>query len=264
MYVLCMKYALCMKCVFYTKLNEIRKALVIAIKNIFNLSNYILLFTIPFLVMACNRQPATSQDLPNAADNPTSVTTQTSQNNDGNETTGSESIESLDETTEAIQELKRAALTTYAEIVYASYADSARLAVELQVAIDEFVANPAAETHQAAKSAWLAAQEPYGQTEAYRFYGGPIDDEDGPEGLMNAWPLDEAYIDYVQGAESSGIINNVDAYPVIDIDLLITLNEAGSEKNISTGYHAIEFLLWGQDFSENGPGQRQYTDYVLP
>ncbi len=158
--------------------------------------------------------------------------------------------------------LKQAALTTYADIVFASYEDSYTLAVALQEAINAFVENPSEETHQAAQEAWLAAQEPYGQTEAYRFYGGPIDDEDGPEGLLNAWPLDENYVDYVEGNETAGIINNVEEYPEITPDLLVSLNEAGAEENISTGYHAIEFLLWGQDFYEDSAGQRPYTDYV--
>ena len=158
--------------------------------------------------------------------------------------------------------LKQEALTTYADIVYASYQDSLALAVELQAALEAFVADPSEATHQAAKDAWLAANEPYGQTEAYRFYGGPIDDADGPEGLLNAWPLDEAYVDYVEGDEDAGIINNVDEYPELTQDLLVSLNETGAEENISTGYHAIEFLLWGQDFYEDSNGQRSYTDYV--
>ena len=96
----------------------------------------------------------------------------------------------------------------------------------------------------------------------YRFYGGPIDDENGPEGLINAWPLDESYVDYVEGAPEAGIINNQADYPAIDADLLESLNEAGAEENISTGYHAIEFLLWGQDMNADGSGDRSYTDYT--
>ena len=75
------------------------------------------------------------------------------------------------------------------ELVYAGYQDSYDAAVVLRAALDAFVAAPDEATHQAAKAAWLAAREPYGQTEAFRFYGGPIDDADGPEGLINAWPL---------------------------------------------------------------------------
>ena len=48
----------------------------------------------------------------------------------------------------------------------------------------------------------------------------------------------------------------------IDGATLRGANEAGGETNIATGYHAIEFLLWGQDLSEDGPGNRPFTDYV--
>ncbi len=151
---------------------------------------------------------------------------------------------------------------TYAEIVYASYVDSLTTAQTLRAALDAFIANPSEATHQAAKLAWLAAQEPYGQTEVYRFYGGPIDGEDGPEALLNSWPLDEAFIDYVEGAPNAGIINHSEQYPEITQELLVELNQVDSEESVTTGYHAIEFLLWGQDFNDDGPGDRPYTDYI--
>jgi putative iron-regulated protein len=133
----------------------------------------------------------------------------------------------------------------------------------MDVAIDTFVANPTSDTLAAAKDAWLMARDDYGPTEAFRFYGGPIDDEeDGIEGLINAWPLDEAYIDYVEGAPNSGIVNMPDEYPTIDAELLVSLNEEGGEANISTGWHAIEFLLWGQDLSTGGSGERPVEDYT--
>jgi putative iron-regulated protein len=157
----------------------------------------------------------------------------------------------------------RAVIENYATIVHTSYGDSVRKAEELKTAIDAFVATPNATTLQAAKTAWLAAREPYGQTEVYRFYDGPIDNlTDGPEGRINAWPLDEVYIDYVDGNATGGIINNPTMFPTLTKGLLAAQNEQGGEKNISTGYHAIEFLLWGQDLSATGPGSRPHTDYV--
>ncbi|MEM8600234.1 MAG: imelysin family protein, partial [Bacteroidota bacterium] len=95
-------------------------------------------------------------------------------------------------------------LATYADIVFASYEDSFDAAVTLDAALDAFIANPTPATFAAAKQAWLDSNEPYGQTEAYRFANGPIDDEDGPEGLLNAWPLDEGYIDYVADPSNPG------------------------------------------------------------
>lgn len=155
-----------------------------------------------------------------------------------------------------------AALTTYAEIVAATYQDTYQSAITLKEAIQAFTTNPTEKGFETCKLAWKASRIPYGQSEAFRFYGGPIDDENGPEGLINGWPLDESYIDYVAGNPEAGIINNPASYPLITKELLISLNESGSETDISTGYHAIEFLLWGQDFNPNGPGQRKFTDYT--
>ena len=151
---------------------------------------------------------------------------------------------------------------TYSEIVYATYVDSHAAAKEMSKSINEFLDSPSEQSFITAKESWISARLPYLQTEVYRFYGGPIDDEDGPEGLLNAWPMDEAYVDYVKGAPDSGIINDDKAYPEITKDLLISLNEKDGEENISCGYHAIEFLLWGQDFQTNGPGERPHTDYT--
>jgi putative iron-regulated protein len=153
----------------------------------------------------------------------------------------------------------------YVSIVRASYADSLETAEALEAAIDTFVATPNQVNFDAAKDAWKASREPYGQTEAYRFYEGPIDDADGPEGAINAWPLDEGFIDYVTGAggETSGIINHTDEFPTLSEEVIAGENENGGEKNIATGYHAIEFLLWGQDLATDGPGARPYTDYVV-
>ncbi len=152
---------------------------------------------------------------------------------------------------------------TYANMAFAVYLDAYNTALDLQSAINTFVATPTQANFDAAKQAWLDAREPYGQSEIFRFVDGPIDNSaDGPEGLINAWPMDEAYVDYVNGAPNSGIINNPGTYPTIDATTLITANEFVGETNISLGYHAIEFLLWGQDESATSAGMRPYTDYV--
>ncbi|WP_299458079.1 imelysin family protein [uncultured Microscilla sp.] len=156
-------------------------------------------------------------------------------------------------------------LTTYANIAYQSYSDSYDKVAALKTSIDAFVANPDQTKFDAAKQAWKDAREPYGQTEVFRFYEGPIDNSaTGPEGAINAWPLDENFIDYVAGNATAGIINDVTQ--TIDAATLRSNNEKGGEKNISIGYHAIEFLLWGQDTNPGGDysnaGQRAFTDYT--
>ena len=152
---------------------------------------------------------------------------------------------------------------TYADMMAAGYGESVDAAHGVRDAVDCLVDAPSAATLQAARSAWLQARPSYLRTEVARFYDGPIDDPDtGVESYVNSWPLDEAYIDYVVGDVGAGIINHPDEYPDIDAAVLIDANEAEGETTISTGWHAIEFLLWGQDFSADGPGDRPYADYV--
>lgn len=148
----------------------------------------------------------------------------------------------------------------YAALVHANYEDSVTSAKTMQMAIEAFLAKPSEKAFLEARKQWLAAREYYGQTEAFRFYGGPIDGEDGPEGQINAWPLDEAYIDYVDGDETAGLINDTNV--PMTVEQLAEMNERGGEENISTGWHAIEFMLWGQDFNDNGTGNRAHTDFV--
>ena len=162
-----------------------------------------------------------------------------------------------------VDAVKREVVSNYAEGVHALYSKSLASAMIMDQAIDIFLSDPTPSSLEGAKRAWLRARDDYGPTEAFRFYGGPIDnEEDGPEGLLNAWPMDESYIDYVEGNANAGAINNPDEFPVINAALIESLNEEGGEENVSTGWHAIEFLLWGQDMNENGPGSRPVEDYT--
>ncbi|MDZ7812136.1 MAG: imelysin family protein [Ideonella sp.] len=154
----------------------------------------------------------------------------------------------------------QAVVQHHAVLVQAAYADSLSLAQDLSRRIAAFVAAPSASTLNAARDAWTRARQTYGQTEAFRFYGGPIDAEDGPEARINAWPLDEAYIDSVIDRPGVGFINN----PAVPLNKasLTALNERDGEENVATGWHAIEFLLWGQDERDDGPGQRSADDFI--
>jgi putative iron-regulated protein len=153
---------------------------------------------------------------------------------------------------------------TYADMAFAVYKDSYTSTVVLQTACHNLADNPSQATLDAAKQAWLDAREIYGLTEIFRFVDGPVDNtNDGPEGLINAWPMDENYVDYVVGEPNAGIINDIAAYPTIDASTIVQANEFGGETKISSGYHAVEFLLWGQDLSAVTGGTRPYTDYVV-
>jgi putative iron-regulated protein len=158
-----------------------------------------------------------------------------------------------------------AQIETYADLAYALYSKSHREALTLQEAIAAFLAAPSEESLQAARYAWLNARPAYLQTEVLRFYDGPIDvdpasGDDGPEGRINAWPLNEAFIDYVAGAPNSGLVN--DASTPISAETILERDQVTDEADVTTGWHAIEFLLWGQDQSAEGPGARPYSDYL--
>lgn len=153
-----------------------------------------------------------------------------------------------------------AVIRHHAALVHATYDDTLAAALDLQRAVTAFVAQPADGALDAARRAWREAREWYGQTEAFRFYGGPIDAGNGPEGRLNAWPLDEAYIDAVDGRPGAGFVN--DPKVVLSKATLMRLNERGGEENVACGWHAIEFMLWGQDRDDAGPGARPATDFV--
>lgn len=174
----------------------------------------------------------------------------------------------------------KAVVNHYADLALAVFSDAASTGKALQAAVDALLADPSEATLKAAREAWLAARVPYMQTEVFRF-GNPVVDE--WEGQLNAWPLDEGLIDYVAedyqhalgnpGAQANIIANTEiqvgeDKIDVSEItgELLASLNKlGGSEANVATGYHAIEFLLWGQDLNGTNPGagERPYTDYLV-
>lgn len=174
-----------------------------------------------------------------------------------------------------------AIVAIYADIAAANFSDSHTAAVRLQKKIESLLANPSEESLAAARAAWIAAREPYMQTEVFRFGNKLVDDW---EGKVNAWPLDEGLIDYVSRAYTEADTQENEAYAInvianktlkiagetidaskITPQLLVrSLHEAGGvEANVATGYHAIEFLLWGQDLNGTGKGAgtRPATDF---
>jgi len=178
-------------------------------------------------------------------------------------------------------------IISYANMAHAAYKDSLDTAKTLQTGVETYVATPTQANLDAAKAAYKAARQPYSQTEIFRFDEGfvtandkrALGSTDSWEGQVNAWPLDEALIDYVSDSyegeyNSQDNIINSDSITVgslkqdtstITPKLLAEMNEiGGSEANVTTGYHAIEFMLWGQDTNgvSAGAGNRPVTDYV--
>lgn len=175
---------------------------------------------------------------------------------------------------------KKAVLTTYADIALANYTQAHTDAIALQIAVLAFTNDANETTLQSAKDAWLEARESYGTTEAFRLSNGPIDGEETfsssfgtPEGQLNAWPLNEAMIDYTQvesnvAVTGGNIIDGTGSFTsftstdgttavtlgdgtgdinitTINVALLEEFTSVDGDANVATGYHAVEFLLWG-------------------
>ena len=161
------------------------------------------------------------------------------------------------------------------------YLDSLNTAKALDAAIDELGRQPSQSTLNAAREAWIAARAPYSQSEVLRFIFPPIDHWDKS---VNAWPLDEGLIDYLADDNEIGEDNpygnlniiasknptilgqTIDASEITPTLLRDHLHELDSiESNVAIGYHAIEFLLWGQDNNgtARGAGNRPWTDFSL-
>jgi len=170
-------------------------------------------------------------------------------------------------------------ISHYADIAHAVFSDALATAQKLQSSVDTLLQQPTEANLKAAREAWLAARVPYMQSEVFRF-GNPVVDD--WEGQLNAWPLDEGLIDYVEANYQHALGNpgataNIVASKQLQVgeekldltqlspELLAKLNElGGSEANVATGYHAIEFLLWGQDLNGTaaGAGKRPATDFA--
>ncbi len=178
----------------------------------------------------------------------------------------------------AAPDSRRAIVTHYTNLAHAVFEDAETTAQTLLSRVEALLAAPSEKTLMAARQAWIAARIPYQQSEAFRF-GNPVVDD--WEGQLNSWPLDEGLIDYVDQSYAASLGNiaadmNIIANPTITLGggaidattitpaLLQDLHElAGNAANVTSGYHAIEFLLWGQDLNghQAGAGERPYTDF---
>ena len=188
------------------------------------------------------------------ASNPNLVLADGESGEGGDSAVSSYAITSTD--ANAFQYDARPQIKAYADHVHASYAQAKNEADNLAAAVGGLLSSPTQATLEAARKAWVSARPAYLRTEAFRFYDGPVE---AIEGEINAWPMNEAFIDYVEGKPDAGIINGKDG---LNIEFIATANQKTDEADVTTGWHAIEFLLWGQDLSVEGPGNRPATDYV--
>ncbi len=173
----------------------------------------------------------------------------------------------------------RAVLDGYRAVAHASYGDALSATENLQGAVAALVAQPGVESLEAARAAWRAARVPYAQTEALRFGNWFVDEW---ELGVNAWPVDEGFLDYVDESYAASPTNalaraNLIASTELTIGgaplrtdplrpsvLIAAQGRSDVESNVATGFHAIEFMLWGQDRHGYGAGagERPWSDFA--
>nr|MBA2917455.1 peptidase [Candidatus Liberibacter asiaticus] len=88
-------------------------------------------------------------------------------------------------------------LQNYATIAHAKYEDALMCARTLDSAIETLVTTPNKKNLENARLQWIRARIPYQQSEVYRFGNKIVDTWDKK---VNAWPLDEGFIDYVDSS----------------------------------------------------------------
>lgn len=153
-----------------------------------------------------------------------------------------------------------AQVAAYGAVVEEKYVAARDAALAMQAAINALLADPTDASLAAARAAWIAARAAYMPTEAFLFYAGPVDGVGGPVKRLNAFPIDPAFIDYVAGDPDAGLVN--DPSIAMNRATIVRMDQVGELTDVTTGWHAIEFMLWGEDVSATGPGARPATDFV--
>lgn len=161
----------------------------------------------------------------------------------------------------------RAEIQGYARLVAERYRVALDGGLRLKAAIDALLAEPGEATLTRARDSWINARRSFEETEAFRFYDGPIDiadtetGEPGPLSRLEGWPVDPATIDYVDDNPTAGIVNDMKV-ALTRRTLLDREAAEGQSHAVTTGWHAIEFLLWGQETNAGDPGDRPASDFV--
>lgn len=154
-----------------------------------------------------------------------------------------------------------AVVSGYGDLAEAAFTLSAGSAAVLRDQVIAFVEQPSQASLDATRTQWVNARNDYTVAEAFRFAGGPIDSQ--PENLearISTWPIDEALIDYTVDEPAAGLINDPEGFPALDVEAIKSAAADGGV--VPTGWHAIEFLLWGSDTDPAGPGARPVSDFT--
>jgi len=160
---------------------------------------------------------------------------------------------------------KESLIRNHAALSYALYSDALVLSNTLKTSVDAFLEAPDDDGLSLVKLSWRNAYFAYLQCEALRFSNGPVDDDRELSRMLGQWPINPSLIDYTTG-ETGGLISDTLALPIISASTIEAINQGVNKNQTSTGFHAIEFLLWGEDDEDVSlftVGDRSHLDYDL-
>ncbi|WP_240914050.1 imelysin family protein [Microbulbifer harenosus] len=137
--------------------------------------------------------------------------------------------------------------TEYWSAGQAQVIDAEAAAQALTRAVTQLLASPTEDHLEAAKLAWLDAHRELAAALPFiKVAFSPADlQHEGSELLLalNSWPVQAGYLDTVPGYSNSGIVNDT----AIELTLanLRKQHRLTAHEEASTGFHALEVMLWG-------------------
>ncbi|WP_345550689.1 imelysin family protein [Microbulbifer aestuariivivens] len=131
--------------------------------------------------------------------------------------------------------------------------------------VEALLEKPSAEQLQAAKLAWLDAHREFAAALPYirlAFAPGPLREQGRALQLVvDSWPAQPGYLDTVPGYSDSGIVN--DTAVELTLTNLRRQHRLTAHEEASTGFHALEVMLWGPtseraatDFTAESTGEK--------
>ena len=154
-------------------------------------------------------------------------------------------------------EAAHATMKGYAKVGRAMHEETVRLCKLMEKAIEDFIKAPSPELLANAKVAWRAARDAYSRAEAFRFTGGPLDEDATLATRVEIAPVDVTRLEG-ESLAAGGILDDLMRVPEVTGD---AVRDAARGRDVQLGWHAIEGMLYGAAVLSGGP-PRSHTDFI--
>lgn len=146
-------------------------------------------------------------------------------------------------------------------LAYAQLSDATQAAKALNDAIQTLLTTPNEKTLEAARLQWQATYSTYLKSVVFSYLPIKSPKEWRKQHityrdlvfLIDPWPIEGGYVDYVEQHPFSGIVNDLTLE--INADTVFNQHGLSDPSSASLGFQVLAFLLWGEQ------GQRQASDF---